>query len=62
MAGADLPDELPEAWVERAREEAEEDVPRTLSEPASGGGGDDDAVEQTIDEVKRRIFPYHGLG
>jgi acetoin utilization protein AcuC len=63
MAGAELPDELPEAWVERARAEAEEDVPRTLTEPpGSGEGGDDEAVENTIAEVKRRIFPYHGLG
>jgi acetoin utilization protein AcuC len=63
MAGAELADELPEAWVERAKEEAGEDVPRTLSEsPSSTDHEDGEAVQRTIDAVKERIFPYHGLG
>ena len=63
MAGADVPDELPESWVELARAEAGEDVPRTLSEaPGSAGYEDEDAIRRTVDEVKRRLFPYHGLG
>jgi acetoin utilization protein AcuC len=62
MAGADLADELPEAWIERAKEEAGEDVPRTLSEePKSSGHEDEEQVNRTIQAVKERIFPYHGL-
>ena len=34
MAGAELPDELPARWVERAEREAGHRLPHTLSEPA----------------------------
>jgi hypothetical protein len=33
-ATADLPDELPHAWIERASAKAGETVPSTFSEPA----------------------------
>jgi len=62
MAGAELADDLPAAWVERARAEAGHDVPRRLSEPAIAGPGEDvEGVRRSIDDVRRRIFPFHGL-
>ncbi len=62
MAGVELPDELPAVWLERARAEAGHDVPRRLSEPALAAPGDDvDGVRRSIDDVRRRIFPFHGL-
>ena len=61
MAGADVPDQLPEAWVEAAAAEAGADVPSTLSDPAVEVADDAEAVDRVIDEVKGRIFPFHGL-
>jgi len=62
MAGVDLPDELPAAWVERARAQAGHDVPRRLSEPALVASAEEvEGVRRSIDEVRRRIFPFHGL-
>ncbi|MDQ6724796.1 MAG: acetoin utilization protein AcuC [Actinomycetota bacterium] len=62
MAAVDLPDELPEAWVERARAEAGHDVPRLLSEPPlSSSWEDTEAVQRTIDAVRRLVFPFYGL-
>lgn len=62
MAGADLPDELPAAWVERAMAEAGHDVPRRLSEPPLASSWEDaEAVGATIAEVRRLVFPFHGL-
>jgi len=62
MAGAELPDELPAAWVERAIADAGHDVPRLLSEPALRSSWEDaEGVQRTIDEVRRVVFPFHGL-
>ena len=62
MAGAELADELPEAWVERAAAEAGHDVPRLLSEPPLGSSWEDtEGVQRTIDAVRRLVFPAHGL-
>ncbi len=62
MAGADIPDELPDSWVERAREEAGQDVPTRLSDPdRDGDAGDAEEVQQVVDEVKERIFPRYGI-
>ncbi len=62
MAGADLPDELPAAWVAAAEAEAGHPVPRRLSEPPLGRSWEDvDAVQRTIDAVHRVVFPFHGL-
>ncbi|MGH9153804.1 MAG: acetoin utilization protein AcuC [Acidimicrobiales bacterium] len=62
MAGAPLPDELPPEWVGRARREARQPVPTTLSEPAvAGPQGDRAAVEEVVGEVERRVFPLHDL-
>jgi acetoin utilization protein AcuC len=46
MADATLPDELPEAWIERAEFELRAEVPATLSESSSRRSpADDDASE-----------------
>jgi acetoin utilization protein AcuC len=62
MADAELGDELPPAWVEAAEAEAGHALPRRLSEarpePRPGTAA---AVTSVVDEVRRRIFPLHGL-
>jgi acetoin utilization protein AcuC len=46
MAGVEIADALPEAWIERAELRLRSDVPATLSEPAlDPGRGDEDARE-----------------
>jgi hypothetical protein len=60
MAGAEIPDEIPQAWIEAAEREAGYEVPATLLEPPTGPGNAA-AVERVIDRVKSRIFPSHGL-
>ncbi|MGQ0520031.1 MAG: acetoin utilization protein AcuC [Actinomycetota bacterium] len=62
MAGVALPDELPPAWVERASAQAGRPVPATLSDPPVPGPEIDPAgVEQVVDDVRRLVFPLHGL-
>ena len=62
MAGASVPDELPESWIEAAEREAEGKVPTRLSEPAlTVPGARPEEVEETINSVKEVIFPFHGL-
>jgi acetoin utilization protein AcuC len=62
MAHADVPDRLPNEWVELATEEAGQDVPVTLSEePVLEGQGIAEGVRRLIGEVKETIFPHHGL-
>ena len=63
MAGVTLPDELPPAWIERAELEAGHAVPCRLSEAGlQGPEGDRAGVERAVDEVRRLVFPLHGLG
>jgi acetoin utilization protein AcuC len=62
MAGASIPDHLPEAWIERAEHEFGSEVPSTLSEPAPAGRSNPGAVTSVVADVKRTIFPVHGLG
>jgi acetoin utilization protein AcuC len=62
MAGVDVADRLPEAWVEIAAREAGNRVPATLSEPAPAPRSDPDAIRRVVEEVRRRVFPFHGLG
>ncbi len=61
MAGTEVSDELPPAWIAAARAEAGAGIPERLSEPVVDGIGDEGAVEKVIDDVKGRIFPFHGL-
>jgi acetoin utilization protein AcuC len=62
MAGVTVPDELPESWIEEAERQAGGPVPARLSEPpVLSRGASWDQVERVVDEVKGRIFPFHGL-
>jgi acetoin utilization protein AcuC len=61
MAGHEVPDHLPESWIEAAEREARGPVPPTLSEPPVPTSGRDEAVHRVVDEVKRTVLPYHGL-
>jgi acetoin utilization protein AcuC len=62
MAQVEVPDELPEAWIEAAEREAGGPVPDRLSEPPPRGGGSSrPAVERVIGEVREAVFPRHGL-
>jgi len=58
MAGADVPDELPEAWIEQAEWAVQGDVPATFSEPALvAGDGDEEARE-----IAATVRKLAGLG
>jgi acetoin utilization protein AcuC len=62
MAEKELPDDLPESWIEKAEREAGHAVPHTLSEQApTTGRGSSDAVESVIQQVKATVFPLHGM-
>lgn len=58
MAGATLPDELPEGWIERVESRLHGEVPSTFSEPELGPGEGDDAARA----VAARIREIAGLG
>ncbi|MGH9230806.1 MAG: acetoin utilization protein AcuC [Acidimicrobiales bacterium] len=63
MAGVELPDALPPAWLERAERQAGEPVPRLLSEPrVRSSRANDDTIRRSIEATKRAIFPFHRLG
>ena len=47
MAGAELPDELPEEWIEQAECAIRGAVPTTFSEPSLGAGDGDDAARRS---------------
>ncbi len=60
MAGTQLPDALPAAWVDRTRREAQEPIPDRLTEPAlTNSSADAEAVRRSIEATKRAIFPFH---
>jgi acetoin utilization protein AcuC len=61
MAGTQIPDELPESWIEAAEREARHEVPHRLSEPPLATPGNEDAAAAVVGEVRRKVFPYHGL-
>ena len=62
MAGVEVPDELPEAWIEAAEREAPGPVPDRLSEPPPRGGGSaGTVVDRVIREVRGAVFTRHGL-
>ena len=48
MCGAELPDELPESWMEEAERRLRAEVPATLSEPALGSGEGDAAARAVV--------------
>ena len=54
MAGAELPDALPETWIEQVEFQIRADVPVTFSEPALGAGqGDDEARAVAVAVAER---------
>jgi hypothetical protein len=52
----DLPDELPEAFIEEAERRAQGPVPTTFSEPDLGPGASDDAARAVADQVRRIVL------
>jgi hypothetical protein len=58
---AALPDKIPEAWLRTAEDEAGEPLPRTLSDGAVTSRGNEGSAGWVVDEIRRRIFPTHGL-
>lgn len=62
MAGHQLSDELPAAWVAHARQVSGSPVPTTLSEPALSGYPVDPAqIDRIVQQVKQTIFPFYRL-
>jgi hypothetical protein len=62
MSEAEVPDDLPPAWLERAQAEAGQRVPARLSEPGLvSPPADDDAIRRSIEATKQAIFPFHRL-
>jgi acetoin utilization protein AcuC len=61
MCDVAIPDQIPESWIETAEREAGDAVPATLSEPPVANRGNDRLVAGVIEEVKKTIYPYHGL-
>jgi acetoin utilization protein AcuC len=53
MAGVTLPDDLPEAWIERAEFELRAEVPATLSEPTAPRTPADDGASEVAVAVMR---------
>lgn len=52
----DLPDELPQGFIEGAERRAEGPVPTTFSEPDLGAGPSDDAARAVADQVRRIVL------
>jgi acetoin utilization protein AcuC len=61
MCGAELPDHLPESWIEAVEFELRGEVPVTFSEPPVGAPGVDSETEATIELVRETCFPFFGL-
>jgi hypothetical protein len=51
---------LPQAWIERAEQEAGYKVPGTLSEEAPAGRPNPGAIGSVVADIKRRFFPILG--
>ena len=66
LAGADLPDEVPEEWVERAREAGADEVPRRFEDPLVQlpAGRREEATEAAraaAEETVERVFGFWDL-
>jgi acetoin utilization protein AcuC len=61
MCGAELPDTLPESWIQAVELEVGREVPATFTDPTLEGDRLDAETEATIDRVRRTAFPYFGL-
>jgi len=61
MAGTEVPDDLPQPWIEAAGLEAGHEVPRTLMEPIPHAPDTSRAVRSVVDRIRQEIFPARGL-
>jgi len=61
MAGARLPDELPESWIQDVESALRAPVPVTFSEAEPAGGSSAAAVRGVVDLVRATAFPPLGL-
>ena len=61
MCGAELPDTLPESWIQTVEREVGGPVPDTFSEPPPEPDRLDASTEGTIELVRRTCFPFFGL-
>ncbi len=52
MADAELPDQLPEGWIEQVEFEIRSAVPTTFEEPSIGAGGGDDGARAVAAQVR----------
>ena len=51
----ELPDEIPEDWIEQAEFELRGEVPTTFSEPALGPGDGDDGAREVAAAVRALV-------
>ena len=61
MCGVELPDALPESWIEQVEFAERREVPARFGEPAVGPARLDPETAHTIETVKRVCFPFFGL-
>jgi acetoin utilization protein AcuC len=61
MADAELPDHLPESWLEQVEFQLRGEVPVTFSEEPLAPSGHDTETAGVIDLVRRTLFPSLGL-
>jgi hypothetical protein len=55
MSDAELPDQLPEAWIEQAEFEIRSAVPTTFTEPSMGTGDGDDGARAVAAQVRAMV-------
>ncbi len=61
MCDAELPDPLPESWIEQVEFDIRAEVPATFSEEPVGRGRPDLETHGVIDLVRKTVFPDLGL-
>ena len=61
MCDAELPDALPESWIEKVELEVRREVPATFGEPPIEGDRITAETESTIEQVRRTSFSHFGL-
>jgi len=61
MCHTELPDDLPEGWIEQVEFELRGEVPVTFSDPPVEGDRLDEETEATIAVVRETCFPFFGL-
>jgi acetoin utilization protein AcuC len=61
MCGAELPDHLPEGWIEAIEFEIRRECPTSFTDPAVDGDRLDPETESVIEDVRSTCFPFFGL-